>query len=341
MSYRDMPVVEPSSLAVETVIAALKAAGEATRLRILALLSQAELTVKDLTAILGQSQPRISRHLKLLAAAGLIDRYPEGAWVFYRLTDAAAARRLAGDLFALIDARDPVLARDRERLAAVKAEHAAAAQSYFAANAGEWDSIRALHVAEDAVEAAMVKALGDRAFDSLLDLGTGTGRMLELLAPIYARAIGIDTSSDMLAVARANLDRAGITNAQVRLGDIHNLPFVRNSFDVVTIHQVLHYLDDPERAIAEAARVLRPGGRLLVVDFAPHHLEFLRERHAHRRLGFAHPAMRQWLEAPGLSLENVRDLTPRGLGDKLTVTLWLAKDRRIAVADEQQGREVA
>jgi len=335
-------MAEPASLAVETAIAALKAAGEATRLRILALLAEAELTVKDLTAILGQSQPRISRHLKLLAAAGLIDRYPEGAWVFYRLTDEGTARRLAGDLFALIDRNDPVLARDRERLAAVKAEHAEAAQRYFATNAGEWDTIRALHVAENAVEAAMVEELGPRVFDSLLDLGTGTGRMLELLHPLYARAIGIDTSSDMLAVARANLDRAGITNAQVRLGDIHNLPFERNSFDVVTIHQVLHYLDDPERAIAEAARVMRPGGRLLVVDFAPHHLEFLRERHHHRRLGFAHQAMRQWLEAPGLSLESARDLAAGGgAGDKLTVTLWLAKDARIAVADEQHGREVA
>jgi ArsR family transcriptional regulator len=331
-----------SPLAVETVITALKAAGEATRLRILALLGQAELTVKDLTAILGQSQPRISRHLKLLAAAGLIDRHPEGAWVFYRLADEGPARRLVGDLFQLIDGDDPVLARDRERLAAVKREHAEAAQRYFAANATEWDTMRALHVAEDAVEAAMQEALGTRVFDSLLDLGTGTGRLLELFAPLYRRAIGIDASSDMLAVARANLDRAGITNAQVRLGDVHHLPFARNSFDVVTIHQVLHYLDDPEQAIAEAARVMRPGGRLMVVDFAPHHLEFLRERHAHRRLGFAHQAMRQWLEAPGLSQESVRDL-PAGdrAGDKLTVTLWLAKDRRIAVAGEERGREVA
>ena len=213
-------MAEPAPLAVDTAIAALKAAGESTRLRILALLGQAELTVKDLTAILGQSQPRISRHLKLLAEAGLIDRHPEGAWVFYRLTDDGSARRFAGDLLALVDAGDAVLVRDRERLAAVKREHAEAARRYFAENAGEWDSIRALHVAEDAVEAAMVEALGERPFDSLLDLGTGTGRMLELFAPLYDRAVGIDASAAMLAVARANLDRAGIANAQVRLGDI-------------------------------------------------------------------------------------------------------------------------
>jgi ArsR family transcriptional regulator len=323
-------------LAVDALLAALKAAGESTRLRILALLGQAELTVKDLTAILGQSQPRISRHLKLLAEAGLIDRHPEGAWVFYRLTDAGAARQLAAALFSHVDTGDAVLSRDRERLGAVKREHAEVARAYFAENAADWDTIRALHVAEGSVESAILETIGDRQFDSLLDLGTGTGRLLELFAPLYARAIGVDASPAMLAVARANLDRAGLTNAQVRLGDIQHLPFGRNSFDVVTIHQVLHYLGEPERAIAEAARVLRPGGRLLIVDFAPHDLEFLREKHAHRRLGFARPAMRQWIEAPGLELELARDLSAGK--NRLTVTLWLARDKRIAVAG---AREVA
>ena len=328
-----------AQLSLDDLIAALRAAGEGTRLRVLALLAQAELTVKDLTAILGQSQPRISRHLKLLTDAGLVDRHPEGAWVFYRLTDNGPARPMAGELLALADPDDAVLSRDRERLAEIKREHAEAARLYFAENAADWDSIRALHVAEDAVETAIVRALGDRRFDSLLDLGTGTGRLLELLAPLYARGVGVDASPNMLAVARANLDRAGIANAQVRLGDIYNLPLPRNSFDVVTIHQVLHYLDDPERALAEAARVLRPGGRLLIVDFAPHDLEYLREAQAHRRLGFGHEAVRQWIEAPGLALDRVVDL-PAARGDKLNVTLWLARDRRIALAGNA-GREVA
>ncbi len=325
------------ALPLDTVLTALKAAGEPTRLRVLALLREAELTVKDLTAILGQSQPRISRHLKLLSEAGLIDRYPEGAWVFYRLTDGGTARRLAADVLALLDVGDPVLVRDRERLASVKQEHAESARRYFADNAEDWDTIRALHIADAAVEAAILKAVGDRAFDSLLDLGTGTGRLLELLAPLAVRAIGLDASAAMLAVARANLDRAHVANAQVRLGDIQHLPFAKNSFDVVTVHQVLHYLDEPERAIAEAARVLRPGGRLLVVDFAPHDLEFLREKHAHRRLGIAKPAMRQWIEASGLALDSAVDLPADATG-KLTVTLWLARDRRLAVAG---AREVA
>ena len=321
-------------LPVESMIASLRAAGEATRLRVLALLGQSELSVKDLTAILGQSQPRISRHLKLLAEAGLIDRYPEGAWVFYRLAETGLGARLIRDLLALLDGEDEVLARDRDRLAAVKREHADSAHRYFSASAAEWDTIRALHVAEDRVEAAVLKALGGRHVRSLLDLGTGTGRMLELLAPWYDRAVGIDASASMLAVARANLDRAGVTTAQVRLGDIYNLPLPRDAFDVVTIHQVLHFLDDPERALGEAARVLRPGGRLLIVDFAPHDLEFLREQHAHRRLGFGAEQVRQWIETRGLSLDRVVDLP--GQRNKLKVTMWLARDPRIVVADAGQ-----
>jgi len=327
------------AFSVNGLLAVLRAAGEETRIRVVALLAGAELTVKDLTAILGQSQPRISRHLKLLTEAGLVERHPEGAWVFYRLTDSGPARLLARDFLASVSTDDAVLARDRERLAEVKREHAEQAQRYFAKNARAWDSLRALHVSEAAVEAAMRSALGERPFDSLLDLGTGTGRLLEVFAPLYSRAVGVDSSTEMLAVARANLGRAAIDTAQVRLADIYNLPFSRNSFDVVTVHQVLHYLDDPERAVREAARVIRPGGRVLVVDFAPHAHEFLREEHAHRRLGFAHDAVRQWAEGAGLDCDKVTDLAGEGGGDKLTVTLWLARDRRIAVAGAE--REVA
>lgn len=332
----------PVPLSVDTLIAALKAAGESTRLRVLALLAQAELNVKDLTAILAQSQPRISRHLKLLTEAGLVERHPEGAWAFYRLKEDGPAGRFARELYHLADIGDAVLARDRERLAQIKREQAEQAQRYFAANAADWDTIRALHVAEGDVERAMLAAIGDRRFENLLDLGTGTGRLLELFAPFYQRGVGVDSSTAMLAVARANLDRAGVSHAQVRLGDIYNLALPRDSFDVVTIHQVLHYLEEPERAIGEAARVLAPGGRLLIVDFAPHGIEFLRERHAHRRLGFDHDAMAQWVGAADLRLDKVLDL-PAGdeAADKLTVTLWLARDRRVLVAGEDHSREVA
>jgi ubiquinone/menaquinone biosynthesis C-methylase UbiE/DNA-binding transcriptional ArsR family regulator len=318
--------------------AALKAAGEATRLRILALLAEAELTVSDLTEILRQSQPRISRHLKLLAEAGLVDRFREGSWAFFRLAERGGAADVARTLLLRLDHADTAIARDRERLAAVRSLRAATAQAYFRRHAAEWDRIRKLHVADAAVEAAIQTALADRPYRSLLDLGTGTGRMLELLGADIERGLGLDLSPDMLALARARLDRAGLKHCSVRQGDIYDLALPKDSFDVVIIHQVLHFLDDGARAISEAARVLRPGGRLLVVDFAPHDLEFLREEHAHRRLGFAAETVTQWMDAAGLDVVAHKSLPPEPDG-KIGVSLWLARDRRIALAGP--SREVA
>lgn len=320
------------------LLASLKAVGEPTRLRILALLSEGELTVKDLTAILAQSQPRISRHMKLLAECGLVERHPEGTWVYYRLAEDGTKRRLASELVGLLDSAAPPFAADRERLATIKVEREHAAQRYFDAHADEWAAIRSLHVAEDRVEAAMRAAVGSRPFQALLDIGTGTGRLLELFADLYQKAVGVDSSTGMLAVARANLERAGLAQAQVRLADAYALPLPRGSFDLVTIHQVLHFLDDPQRMVAEAARVLRPGGRLLIVDFAPHDLEFLREHQAHRRLGFTHEAVRGWLEAAGLEVDRIEDLADgRGKKGRLAVTLWLARDPRVLMAGEGAG----
>jgi ubiquinone/menaquinone biosynthesis C-methylase UbiE len=316
---------------------ALKAAGEATRLRVLALLGEAELTVSDLTEILRQSQPRISRHLRLLAEAGLVDRFREGSWAFFRLGEKGGSAALARELIGRLDPADPTLARDRERLAAVRASRAAAAQAYFRRHAVEWDRIRRLHAADEAVEEAMRAALADRPFRSLLDLGTGTGRMLELFGAGIERALGLDMSLDMLSLARARLDRAGLKHCSVRQGDIYDLALPRDSFDVVIIHQVLHFLDDGGRAIHEAARVLRPAGRLLVVDFAPHDLEFLRDEHAHRRLGFAPEAVTQWMRAAGLDPMLQRSLAPEPSSDgKVAVSLWLGRDPRILMAAPAQ-----
>jgi ubiquinone/menaquinone biosynthesis C-methylase UbiE len=318
---------------------ALKAAGEATRLRILALLAEAELTVSDLTDILRQSQPRISRHLKLLAEAGLVERFREGSWAFFRLGEHGGSAALARELIDRLDADDATIARDRERLAAVRAERAATAQAYFRRHAAEWDRIRKLHAADEAVETEIRAALGSAPFRSLLDLGTGTGRMLELFGPEIERGLGLDLSLDMLALARTRLDRAGLRHCSVRQGDIYDLALPRDSFDLVIIHQVLHFLDDSARAIQEAARVLRPAGRLLVVDFAPHDLEFLRDEHAHRRLGFAPEAVAQWLTGAGLEMLQQKTLPPEGEG-KIAVSLWLARDPRIALAGPA-AREVA
>jgi ubiquinone/menaquinone biosynthesis C-methylase UbiE/DNA-binding transcriptional ArsR family regulator len=319
--------------------ATLKAAAEPTRLRILALLAEAELTVSDLTEILRQSQPRLSRHLRLLTEAGLVDRFREGSWAFFRLGERGGTAELARALIGRLKADDAIVLRDRERLAAVRTSRAAAAQNYFRRHAAEWDRIRRLHVADTAVESAIRAALADKPIRSLLDLGTGTGRMLELFGADIERGLGLDLSLDMLALARARLDRAGLKHCSVRHGDIYDLALPRDSFDVIIIHQVLHFLDDSARAIAEAARVLRPGGRLLVVDFAPHDLEFLREEHAHRRLGFAAEAVTQWLEAAGLDVLRQETLPPGPQG-KIAVSLWLARDPRIVLA-APASREVA
>jgi ArsR family transcriptional regulator len=302
----------------------LRAAGDPTRLRLLLLLRQAELTVSELIEIVGQSQPRVSRHLKLLGEAGLLERFKEGSWVFYRAADRGAGAALGA---AIEQLADPAASEtDRMRLAHVRKARAEAAAAYFKANAAEWERIRALHAPDKDVEAAILEQLAGVRMDNLLDAGTGTGRMLELLGPQARRAVGIDVSPDMLAIARDRLLSAHISHAQVRLADTYRLPFNGgpSGFDVVLFHQVLHYLDDPGAAVLEAARVLAPGGRLLVADFAPHQEEFLRQEFAHRRLGFSDREVEGWFAAAGLAGSGSRTIAPKSSSEKLTVKLWLA-----------------
>lgn len=319
---------------METILAALRAAGEPTRLRLLALLGRAELTVTELTRILGQSQPRVSRHLRLLCEAGLIDRFSEGTWGFYRLTGDREGARIGRRLIDLLPGDDDTLARDVARLETVKTARAEAAAEYFRANAGDWDHIRSLHVPAAEVERAILRLLGDRDIGDVLDIGTGTGRMLELLSPRMGHGMGIDQSREMLAVARARLDEHNVTNAQVRQGDMYHLALADGSVDVAVFHMVLHYADDPGAAVAEAARALRPGGTLVIVDFAPHDLEFLRTEHAHRRLGFSDGEVVGWCAVAGLTAVPECHLE----GRDLNVTIWLARKQAPTPAVAEAAR---
>jgi ArsR family transcriptional regulator len=314
-------------LSAAQAVDVLRAAGEPTRLRILALLAREELAVLELCRVLDQSQPRVSRHLKLLAEAGLVERFPDGAWVFYRLVQEGHAGELAADILARVDLADPVLMRDAERLIAVQGERASDAGEYFARNAARWDEIRSLYVAEADVEAAVLKAAGEGPFRRLVDLGSGTGRMLTLLAPRAEQALGLDLSQQMLNIARAQVAEAGLERCELRHGDIFGTRLPDESADLVVVHQVLHYLGDPAAAVKEAARITAAGGRLVIVDFAQHGLEFLREQHQHRRLGFSDAEMKRWLGEAGLNRVSVETLPPvREKG--LTVKIWTAERAR-------------
>lgn len=318
---------EAAHLPTPELVAALKAAAEPTRLRILLLLQTGELNVKDLTLILGQSQPRISRHLKLLVEAGLVDRFRDGSWVYFHISDRSSGGRLARRLVSYVDPLDANTRRDRERSETLKHDRQQAAQKFFVDHASDWDRIRSLHVSESDVEAAMLDALDAGPFSFLVDLGTGTGRALELFAERYGRGLGIDVNQAMLSYASARLEKMGNDKAQVRHGDIYALSLPDKSADAIVMHQVLHFLSDPALAVREAARVLKPGGKLLIVDFAPHALDFLREEEAHERLGFARSLVTQWMEDAGLVARSYQQLAPSDAeaSKKLTVSIWLGE----------------
>jgi ArsR family transcriptional regulator len=308
-----------------------RALADATRLRILALLRSMELSVGELAQVLGQSQPRVSRHVKILCDAGLAERRKEGSWVFVALGRAQAVAPVAAalDAWAAVE-RDHWAVADAARLAAVRADRAANAAAWFQAHAGEWDAIRSLHVAESEVEAAMAALVGAGPVGTLVDIGTGTGRMLELFGDRAQAALGIDRSSEMLRLARAKLHERG--NTELRQADLYALPLADGAADLAILHHVLHFAEAPGAAIGEAARVLGAGGRLLVADFAGHDREELRARDAHVRLGFDDDQVAGWFDGAGLQMARVETLA----GGELTVKLWLG--RKVAAgATERQG----
>lgn len=303
---------------MDQLLASLRAVGESTRLRILALLGKGELTVGELVQILEQSQPRVSRHLKLMGEAGILDRFQEGTQVFYRLADQGVGARLNDALLSLVPEEDETLRADKRLLENIRAERFGRAQEYFRSHAADWDQIRSLYVSEKEVEQALLDLQGRNKIGRMLDVGTGTGRMLDVFSGLVEQAVGIDVSRDMLAVARGNLAHKELANCQVRLGDMYDLSMPAASQDLVLFHQVLHFADDPARALKEAARVIAEGGSLLIADFAPHTEEYLREEQAHRRLGFADDEITVMGEHAGLKPAGLRHLD----GGKLRVTIW-------------------
>lgn len=298
--------------------ALFQALADPTRLRILSLLSAMELSVGELAQVLGQSQPRVSRHARILSDSGLAGRRKEGSWVYLQLAEPNRTRALFKQTLGFDPHAEQIFAADAARLDSIRRDRAEAARRYFEAHAASWESVRALHIGDDEIERAIADLLSGRPLGALLDIGTGTGRMLELFAPKADSAIGIDRSSEMLRLARVKLEQAGISGASLRQGDMNALPLGDSSANSIILHQVLHYAQQPGAAIAEAARVLSPGGTLLVIDFAQHDHSELKEQDAHLRLGFADDAMRGWFSSAGLELDRIERLE----GGELTVILW-------------------
>lgn len=313
-------MVDVAEIAFDRILSALKAVGEETRLRILALFRTGELTVTELVTILRQSQPRVSRHLRLLCEAGLLERYREGTWIFYRLAESGAAGELARSIMNYIPFSEQILQHDAERLNEIKKERKEKAAAFFSENATDWDQIRALYVPEEDVEKILLDVTRDMEISDFLDVGTGTGRLLEVFAGRIKRGTGIDLSSEMLSIARVSLEKNSLHNCQVRQGDMYDLALASGTMDLILIHQVLHFADDPSAALRETSRLLRERGRVIVVDFAPHTLEFLRDEQAHRRLGFKDEEIIGWLDSAGLVSDPVIHLK----GKELDLSIWVA-----------------
>lgn len=308
------------AITIEQLLAALKASGEETRLRILALFKSGELTVTELVSVLRQSQPRISRHLRLLCEAGLLERHREGTWIFYRLAEGSEQSELIKSIMSFCPYDDQMLQHDQERLVEVKRERDKKAAEYFEANAKNWDKIRSLYVPEKQVEDFLLREIKGKKINDLLDVGTGTGRMLELFSGYTKHGIGIDLSREMLAIARSQLEQNGIDHMHVRQGDMYDLALSDHSMDLVIFHQVLHFADDPLAAIKETSRILRHDGCAMIVDFLPHKIEKLREDHAHRRLGFSNIEVLEWCKATNLEITKTDIMK----GRELDIGIWIA-----------------
>ncbi len=314
------------------LLTTFRALADETRLRIILLLQHMDLAVGELALVLEQSQPRVSRHARILVEAGLAERRKEGSWVFLRLALSGnasapsrsreqALRQILADGDFLDDALASQIQADLAKLAAIRAQRAERAAEYFASHAEQWDAIRSLHQPEEMVEALLRDVLASADIGQLLDVGTGTGRIVELFAERAQHVTAVDNSPEMLRLARAKLDALGPDNIDLVQGDFYALPLADDRFDSVIMHQVLHFADLPEAVLSETARVLKPGGLLAIIDFASHNLEELRDRDAHVRLGFSDHQIHNAMASAGMTLVESKALQ----GEPLTIKIWLGQ----------------
>jgi ubiquinone/menaquinone biosynthesis C-methylase UbiE/DNA-binding transcriptional ArsR family regulator len=314
---------------MDDLLLALRAAAEPTRLRILALAARGAFNVSELVTILGQSQPRLSRHLRLLVEAGLLRRQQEGVFCWFAAPEAADPRGdLVRALLARLPERDPVLDADRRLAAQTLSERARIASDTFRQKGADWDEMTALGLPTQAIEAALASVAGQGALGRVLDIGTGTGRVLELLGPRAEMGLGIDASAQMLALARSRLGQAGLAQCSVRQADMYRLPLPdggpAQGFDTTVLQMVLHHAEDPEAVLREAARVTRTGARVIVVDLEAHAPHALSETLAHRHRGFQEVRMRTMLQAVGLSVHGTVKIP-----GPLTTQIWSGSVRRV------------
>jgi len=303
---------------LDRLVQVLKSIADESRIRLLILCAQGEFTVSELVQVLGQSQPRVSRHLRILCDAGILKRTRQGSWVFYRSVKGGPESEFVPLLKSFITESEPVLKLDRKRLEHLKKERSRVAAQFFQKTASEWDNIRTHYVEDIQVESALQQCVSDVKPNSLLDIGTGTGRILKVLGPYVQDAEGIDFSHEMLNLARINLDHPSLEHCRVRHGDMYRLPYQEHSFNFITIHHVLHFANQPLEVLKEAGRVLKNKGQIAIVDFYSHEREEFRTKYHHHRLGFSDDEIKNWLDQIGLSMQPPIRID----GDPMEVVIW-------------------
>jgi len=316
----------------------LAALADTTRSRLLLVLERHELTVTELCAVLVLPHSTVSRHLRLLADEGWIAARPDGTSRYYRMVgdrlDPSARR-----LWHLVREQASALAaaeQDARRVEAVLAQRRSTSQAFFSTAAGDWDRLRTELFGARADLVGMLALLDPEWV--IGDLGCGTGALSAALAPFVGGVVAVDESPAMLEAARRRL--GGIGNVEVRTGRLEALPIDDARLDVALLFLVLHHLPEPERALAEAARVLRPGGRLLVVDMMPHDREEYRQEMGHVWLGIAAARIAEWIGAAGLDAGVYRPLPvdPASRGPALFGMVARRRPGSGAAAAESSGK---